>query len=282
MKALALTRRNALALAIVPLFFATPAVAGFDEGAAAYQRGDFKTAAREWAPLAEQGDGPAQAALGALYLAGKGVERDPGKAVELYRQAAEGGLAAAQAMLGALYARGRGGIEQDYAQAAQWYRKAADQGLSIAQVNLGYMYSIGQGVDEDHRQAVDWYRKAADQGNIIAQYNLGEIYREGRPGIPEDHAAALNWYRSAAEHGYPKAQASLGSMYALGMGVEKDLVRGYKWYELAAARGEKLAARNRNLIEEEMSPQQIANARRLARQWSPAAPEAAGESNGSK
>ena len=33
-----------------------PAWAGFDEGLAAYQRGDYATALREWRPLAEQGD----------------------------------------------------------------------------------------------------------------------------------------------------------------------------------------------------------------------------------
>ena len=32
-----------------------PAWAGWDEGLAAYQRGDYATAIREWRPLAERG-----------------------------------------------------------------------------------------------------------------------------------------------------------------------------------------------------------------------------------
>ncbi len=37
-----------------------PAWAGFDEGEAAYQRGDYATALREWRPLAGQGHAEAQ------------------------------------------------------------------------------------------------------------------------------------------------------------------------------------------------------------------------------
>ncbi len=33
-----------------------PAWAGFDEGEAAFKRGDYATALREWRPLAEQGN----------------------------------------------------------------------------------------------------------------------------------------------------------------------------------------------------------------------------------
>ena len=47
-----------------------PAWAGFDEGWAAYSRGDYKTALREWRPLAEQGDAVAQHYLGVTYDTG--------------------------------------------------------------------------------------------------------------------------------------------------------------------------------------------------------------------
>ncbi len=40
----------------VTLGLTAPAWAGFDEGWAAYNRGDYATALREWRPLAEQGD----------------------------------------------------------------------------------------------------------------------------------------------------------------------------------------------------------------------------------
>ena len=43
---------------------AAPAWAGFDEGLAAYHRGDYATALREMRPLANQGDADAQFNLG--------------------------------------------------------------------------------------------------------------------------------------------------------------------------------------------------------------------------
>ena len=47
----------------------TIAVAGdFATGLTAYQKGDYVTAAKEWRPLAEQGDAPTQYNLGLLYL----------------------------------------------------------------------------------------------------------------------------------------------------------------------------------------------------------------------
>ncbi len=53
-----------------------PAWAGFDEGFAAYQRGDYATALREWRPLAKQGVADAQHNLGLMYDYGQGVPQD--------------------------------------------------------------------------------------------------------------------------------------------------------------------------------------------------------------
>ena len=55
--------RIALAVALL-VSLATPAWADFDEGLAAYQRGDYAAAFREWKPLAEQGFANAQYNLG--------------------------------------------------------------------------------------------------------------------------------------------------------------------------------------------------------------------------
>lgn len=49
------------------------AVADFQQGLAAAQRGDLKAALEEWRPLAEQGDAKAQYNLGVMYDNGEGV-----------------------------------------------------------------------------------------------------------------------------------------------------------------------------------------------------------------
>jgi uncharacterized protein len=58
------------------LTMATPAWAGWDEGLAAWKRGDYATALREFRPLAEQGFAEAQHSLGRMYYKGHGVTQD--------------------------------------------------------------------------------------------------------------------------------------------------------------------------------------------------------------
>jgi len=64
-------------IAAICLLVARPVWADFDDGMAAYERGDDETAVREWLPLAEQGDTRAQYYLGmTYYYGGNGVPQD--------------------------------------------------------------------------------------------------------------------------------------------------------------------------------------------------------------
>ena len=124
-------KRVALAVAIL-IGLAVPTWADFQDGVAAYERGDYTTAFREFKTLAEQGNAKAQLALGLMYELGRGVPRDDAEAVKWYRKAAEQGYARAQNNLGLMYGEGQG-VPQDYAEAVKWYRKAAEQGRAKAQ-----------------------------------------------------------------------------------------------------------------------------------------------------
>ena len=75
------------------------------------------------------------------------------------------------------------------------------------------------------------------------------------------------WFRQAAEHGDELACAKLGWMYAEGQGVIQDSVQAHRWYNLAAARGEPSAAEARDALAKQMTPAQIVEAQRLAREW---------------
>ena len=72
-------KRLALALFLV-VVQAGPTWAGWEEGNAAYDRGDYGTALREFKPLAEQGYPGAQYNLGLVYDAGQGVPQDDAEA----------------------------------------------------------------------------------------------------------------------------------------------------------------------------------------------------------
>ncbi len=116
-----------------------------------------------------------------------------------------------------------------------------------------------------------WFHKAADQGNAGAQNNLGLMYANGQ-GVPQDYAEAVRWYRKAAEQGYASAQTNLGVMYSKGQGVPQDYAQAHKWYNLAASSsppGEihDLATKNRDIVAKKMTPADISEAQRLAREW---------------
>lgn len=59
----------------------------------------------------------------------------------------------------------------------------------------------------------------------------------------------------------------LGMTYSVGRGVGRDMVAAHKWFNLAAARGNRDAARIRQEITAEMSSLEIAEAQRQAREW---------------
>ncbi len=58
-------------------------------------------------------------------------------------------------------------------------------------------------------------------------------------------------------------------MYSKGWGVPQDYVQAHMWYNLAAERGLKLGREYRDSLAKQMTPEQIAEAQRLAREWKP-------------
>ena len=152
-------RRIAVTLAVVValLFSAGSAWADFDDGVAAYERGDYETAFREFLPLAEQGHAISQAKLGFMYTKGTGVP-------------------------------------QNYIEAVKWFRKAAEQGEADAQSNLGRMYARGDGVSQDRVTAYMWCSLAEAQGHKKAARDLNFARRTMTPAqIAKAQALATEW-----------------------------------------------------------------------------------------
>ncbi len=127
----------------------------------------------------------------------------------------------------------------------------------------------------NYATALRRWKPLADQGDAKAQNNFGVMYANGF-GVPQEDAEAAAWYRRAAEQGNAKAQVNLGLMYVNGWGVPQDFVLAHKWLNLAASRysaSEKesrdRAVTNRDLVAAKMTPAQIAEAQKLAREWKP-------------
>jgi hypothetical protein len=139
-----------------------PALAGFAEGASAYNAQHYDVALREITPLAKAGNADAQHLLGLMYYMGRGVKRD-------------------------------------YKTALEWHRKAALQGKADAQYVVGAMYYTGNTVPQDQKTAVLWFRRAAEQGHADAQHALGLMYRYHVAGMPQDMVIAyMLWNLSSA------------------------------------------------------------------------------------
>ncbi len=69
-------------------------------------------------------------------------------------------------------------------------------------------------------------------------------------------------------------QVSLGTMYDHGHGVPQDYAQAHMWYNLAASHAEdaatrEMAVKNRDEVAAKMTPDQIAEAQRMASEWKP-------------
>jgi uncharacterized protein len=128
-------------------------------------------------------------------------------------------------------------LRRDYAAAHREFLPLAEQGDARARYNLGLLYDNGQGVAQDYAQAVRWYRLAAEQGNTWAQKNLGVMYDKGR-GVAVDYVQAHMWYNLAAINSSP--------------GETRDLTTHF-----------------RDEVARRMTPDQIAQAQELARNFKP-------------
>ena len=123
-------------------------------------------------------------------------------------------------------------------------------------------------IRSDYATALPIFRQLAEQGEAKAQSLLGIMYQNGL-SVTQDYAAAARWYRKAADQGNPIAQFSLGFMYYNGRGVTQDIVQAHMWFNLSVAAGMKDSGAFRDLLAEKMTPEQIAEAQKMARGWKP-------------
>jgi len=159
-----------------------------------------------------------------------------------------------------------GSQRNDYDTSLEEFQSTAERGDAKAQVTLGVLYAEGKGVPQDYQEALRWYRLAMNQGDAYAQNNLGGMYDRGKE-VPQDYTEAVKWFRLAANQGVAAAQYNLGVMFFKGQGVPRNYVRAYMWASLAATQGAEHTAKGLEIFEKEMTPDHLAKAQRLAREW---------------
>ena len=183
--------------------------------------------------------------------------------IELIKEAASKGGIKAQALLGNLYDQGNG-VDMSDAKAVHWWKKSAQQGNPLAQYDLAIAYHEGKGgLKKSSKKAVEWFRKSAEQSEMRSQYNLGIAYYNGL-GIKKDRAQAMQWFQKAAAQDNADAQYILAAGYKDGIGgLKQDEVLSYVWLSRAVKNGHKDAKRDIVAVEEELTAEQLAQAKRL-------------------
>lgn len=127
----------------------------------------------------------------------------------------------------------------DYATALTEFRALAEQGNAEGQYFLGFLYHNGFGVKTSQPEALKWFEKAAVQGDQRSQYYTGIIYAAGKGGVAKDLAVADMWLTLSANN--PKTPHR-DSLYT------KEEIKK---------------------IEAKMSPEQLAKAQDLVKNWKP-------------
>ena len=127
--------------------------------------------------------------------------------------------------------------------------------------------------------------QAAEAGDAGAQCNLGILYGNGLDdnghAVEANRPQAVRWLLAAAEQGLPRAQAKLAEAYAEAPDMSGSHAIACGWFLLAEVglRGIHLdrARSGYERIASHLTPAQIAEARRFARDRMPKRPKQAAE-----
>ncbi len=248
---------------------------------------DFVEAVKWYRMAAEQGYAKAQERLGMMYKLGYGVSKNNAEAAKWYRKAAEQGYGYAQYFLGEMYAEGDGMLK-DLVLAHVWWNISGASVTSLDVIRGAFdakpkrndieKKMTPEQTAEAMKLARVLYEKIAAEipitaelrnkavsGDALAQYKLGLNYAIG-DGVPKDTVSAVKWYLKAAEKGYAEAQYGLGLMYSGVVGVPEDLVQAHAWFNIAGATGHKDSIAKVSLTEWRMTPEQKAEAQKLAKE----------------
>lgn len=209
---------------------------------------DYLEAARWYERAVQNNNYPFAAyALGCLYLRGQGVERDEGRALELFLAAAEHEKqpnAYAMYELGKMYRKGIG-TEIDETKAEHWEKLAYDAFVSIEkarpddrlQYRLGYMALHGIGTDPSPETAYFYWKKAVKLHNKDALYALGKLCLDPAfSGFSTQEGERYLW-ESWEKHQNLQAAYLLGKSYAQGTVLPQNMEKALELLNTVAGTG---------------------------------------------
>lgn len=118
------------------------------------------------------------------------------------------------------------------------FEKYALRGYPDAMFYAGKAYSRGWGTKPDLEKARHYFILAvAYNYSYRAQnaYALGRLFQ--RSEGPDCSRIAVEWFEKALDWGFAKASLQLSMHYEMGLGVERDIAKAVRHYEIAASAG---------------------------------------------
>ena len=238
---------------------------------------------------------------GKNLLHGRGVEKNPEKALEYFQKAAELGHIEAPGAIGYFYSAGLV-VEKDDAKAAEWFQKGSEKGSALAKYNLGRFHldkkgglsgtdtglalmeeAATRGLAEAHAALAEIYFlglyssdhkpdftnaaphvKAAAANNEAPAINMLGVMKQRGLGMEEDTNGAEECFRKAAMKGDFKAQSNLGHLIDPDNKKRTRRIEATAWLILAASQNEPLASRKITELEQSMPKKDFTAAREMA------------------
>ncbi len=253
-------------------------------------------AVRWYRRAADQNWADGQYRLASCYLEGKGVEMDEERGLDWMRAAADQDLPKALVELSELYFHGVGqprshddepmsllrraekikskgsygvynrpydllilrcehgiGTPRDLVAAAEWFVEASMVGV--------YNYSL-----EDKLEYAPSKRRAQWGGTGIPGYSLVTIATPGGSGPSDSLSEILSNYLKATQAGGGTNAWRIAERYRVGRDVPASKPKAWAWFGIATERGHSEAVARRKVVEGDLSPQELMDARQVFEQ----------------
>eukprot|EP00012_Vannella_robusta_P003205 CAMPEP_0206189936 /NCGR_PEP_ID=MMETSP0166-20121206/4451_1 /ASSEMBLY_ACC=CAM_ASM_000260 /TAXON_ID=95228 /ORGANISM="Vannella robusta, Strain DIVA3 518/3/11/1/6" /LENGTH=765 /DNA_ID=CAMNT_0053605919 /DNA_START=579 /DNA_END=2872 /DNA_ORIENTATION=+ len=223
---------------------------------------DFKAAYNYYKMAADQEYGAGFHGLGLCYLEGLAVQKDYGKAEELFRSALASGYVPAHSKLGAMQYNGFGMKKNVHAalnhfqaaikvgdkeamyhlglhfgntgniEQAVKFLDEASLAIPDAGYNLGMMYLSGiDKLDQDSQKALQYLERSAGLSSGAAICKLGLIYFEGANGIQKDHEKAKSYWKHGCQLNNSQCFHNMGMLT-----LQSDAAKAAEYFQQAADR----------------------------------------------
>jgi TPR repeat protein len=179
------------------------------------------------------GDGCGQ--LGHMYYSGGHFDKDIRRGFELSERGCDLGSGESCGWLAWQYMEGGRGVTRDVGRALTLYRKACSLGEADDCMRLGKFYESGKHVKADPAEVVGLYKRACELERNYGEgcYNLARHLVEGK-GIERDMPLAIKLFDGACWSGdLPWSCNDLGLLYLNGKGVAKDLDQAEQFFNEA-------------------------------------------------